>query len=178
MNKISGEQFPVLVFGVVGGALGVSFADWDQYLPLLHHRDILTHGVLLPVGLWFWALKSADVRVRLFTVGFVSAVVGHLCFDLYPVGWRGYALIHVLGWFRLPPVLSWLWIAGSIVGCAALVLEMSGCWRDYILGVLGAGVTFWVYGQEEAIFLPLLTLLAAVGVSFWLQRAHLLRRIE
>ena len=103
MNYLAG-----LLLFVVGAFIGLRLPDFDLYFrwwPLIVHRSLLTHGFLVPL-LLFVSLRGrsgkpfADNRPRLFLLGFCIATAVHLCFDLFPSAWRGYARVHfpLLGW--------------------------------------------------------------------------------
>jgi len=137
----------------LGIAVGMTFADIDLHMPdwLLPHRALFTHGAVVPVCLawWFWHFRQQTVRGL--TIGFALAHAVHLSFDLFPKAWRGYALIHVFTW-ALPPVLSWAWVAASIVCCLYLVRSFIRTTWDIWLSFGGILTGFLTYAHEGVVF--------------------------
>lgn len=81
-------------------------------LPLWRHRSWLTHGVLLPLGVWFLAGTLPDMKF--FFIGLLSGVTIHLIEDAGPKSWRGSALVNFYPLpFSLPPFFSMLYIASA-----------------------------------------------------------------
>ena len=151
---------------LVGAAVGVKFADIDQQVPdwLLHHRALLTHGLVVPflLGLWGWLTKHQLARGL--TIGFCVTNAVHLSFDLFPRAWWGYALIHIFVW-PLPPVLSWLWIAVSITLCLYLARFFVRTIWDLTISALGIISGFVAYAHE-GFFFPLIAFLIAGTLAF------------
>jgi len=97
----------------------------------------------------------------------------HLCFDLFPRGWSGFALISVptIGWTA--PWFSWIWIALSTIVCTYLAMCL-------VRGVLDGGVfvvsvigTFGYAAEgENAFWRPIAVLAVAVCISLALSIAH------
>jgi hypothetical protein len=87
--------------------LGLNLPDLDHQLPFLVHRSILTHGCLAPLGLFLIAYRDKSNPLRFFSMGFSLAAVIHLCFDLFPRAWAGFALIHIPFWGRTDWLFSW-----------------------------------------------------------------------
>ena len=95
------RYFPFWIVALILSAyIGSRFPDIDQHTDLLTHRSILTHGLLAPLVLFLVAFRMKQDRVRDFVLIFVAAIAIHLCFDLFPKAWYGYALIHIpnIGW--------------------------------------------------------------------------------
>ncbi|GAK52366.1 hypothetical protein U14_03617 [Candidatus Moduliflexus flocculans] len=162
------KQNSILIVGIIGALIGTRFADIDSALPFLTHRSIITHGVIFPLMIWFIAIKYSNTGWRLFAIGFSMAMAVHLCFDLYPRGWAGFALIHVPGIGRLSKELSWSWIACNIIVTQFLALWLAWKMRDIILAIVSAGIPFFVHGQKEAFSSPLLTFGVILAATFWL----------
>lgn len=98
------------VAGVAGVMIGGTFADIDLAPPIpLRHRSAWTHGPLIPVLL----LASHHPLAVWFALGFLPAYILHLLADMIPKKWRGGALVswYPLGEWRMPAVLSLLWLA-------------------------------------------------------------------
>ena len=155
-----------LLFLLVGLSLGENFPDVDQGNSLLVHRSIITHGPLLPLVLFLLALIIKPVPIRLFVMGFSLGVAVHLSFDLFPRAWVGYALIHVpvVGWTY--PLVSWVWIALSIIICLYMAMRLVRNGLHGVALVLGLLVTFGYAGiSEEAVWGPLLAVIAGTVVG-------------
>jgi hypothetical protein len=75
--------------------LGLRLPDLDQQLQFLVHRSILTHGFLVPLGVFLLIYRDKTASPRFLSMGFSLAAVTHLCFDLFPRAWIGFALIHI-----------------------------------------------------------------------------------
>lgn len=91
----------------------------------------------------------------------------HLCFDLFPVSWTGFALIAIPFYGRTTALLSWLWIAGNSIVCLYLLLRWVGALGD--LGVVFASVivsfVLTVISHHEAVLLPLPALVTAATLA-------------
>src|SRR5215208_5679273 len=110
---------------LLGLAIGLHFPDIDSRLNrlipswLLLHRSILTHGMIASL-LLFWLLRKrggAAPSPRLFAIGVSLAVAVHLCFEFFPRGWAGFALIHVPVYGRTTALFSQSWVMLRIVVC-------------------------------------------------------------
>jgi hypothetical protein len=133
----------------IGIVIGISLPDLDQHIWLLSHRSILTHGWLLPF-LVCALLWGSSPSVRLFAIGFSGAVAIHLCFDLFPQHWAGFALITVPLVGRTSPLFSWLWIAGSCVLCLYLACALMRRLQDLLLSSASLGVSVLLYARTES----------------------------
>lgn len=165
---------------VIGAAIGLRFADcdlWLRWYPLLWHRSLLTHGLLVPL-LLFLAFKpkgretKEHLPARLFAMGFCLASAVHLAFDLFPRTWSGPALIHLpfVGWSN--PAFSQAWIVISLLVCLFLACRLLRNRREFVLAALGLIVTFGVSASAEPrpSFYALATLVPSSFVAFVLPR--------
>ncbi|WP_374448474.1 hypothetical protein [Stella sp.] len=90
---------------------GIAIPDTDQWLPLLGHRSIVTHSMLLPaVVVLRWAMVGGLLA---------GGVAIHLAADLLSRQWVGYALVKL-------PVAGSLGATGSQLFLAANALV--GLW--------------------------------------------------
>jgi hypothetical protein len=152
---------------IIGTLVGVQLPDADQVFTLLGlvHRSIITHGLLLPLGL-FLIVRRREHWLTLGATGLCLAVAVHLTFDLFPQSWRGYALITVPLVGRIDPTLSVLWLAISIVACCLLALRLLRDRRDLGLALAAMGYSFLTAaGRERAWLMPLLVLLLALSLA-------------
>ena len=163
------RRFPFWVALLILSAyIGSRFPDIDQHTNLLIHRSILTHGLLVPLALFLIVFRMKNNRVRDFVLIFMTAVAIHLCFDLFPRAWRGYALIHIpnVGW--TPAFVSQTWIFASIVCCLYASISLINRGSQILLLILGAISIFTYQSLGEARFFgPLITLVAANAVAIW-----------
>src|SRR5215207_621455 len=113
-----------LVWLLLGAALGLHFPDVDtrfQWLispRLLLHRSAVTHGLIVPSLLFLSArAKGKAPSFRSFVIGFSLASAVHLCFDFFPKGWVGFALIHVPLYGRTTALFSQAWIMLGVLAC-------------------------------------------------------------
>lgn len=107
---------PILVFISILAMLFIFLPDIDLEIPLLHHRSMVTHSVLIPYLLMrYKKFKIPDVVILALLLGFAI----HMSADLTPKSWKGYALIYV-------PIIkislfgalgSYLWLAANVVAC-------------------------------------------------------------
>jgi hypothetical protein len=155
-----------LLFLLVGLALGEKFPDVDQGNSFLVHRSIITHGPLFPLLLFLLALIIKAVPIRFFVMGFSLGVAVHLCFALFPKAWVGYALIHVpvVGWTY--PLVSWVWIALSIILCLFMAMRLVRSGLHGMALVLGLLLMFgYASVSEEAVWGPLLAVIVAAVIG-------------
>ena len=146
--------------------LGLNLPDLDHQVSFLVHRSILTHGFLVPLGLFLAVHKEKMTSARFFSMGFSLAAVTHLCFDLFPRAWKGFALISIPFWGRSSALFSWLWISLSIIVCLYLTFVLIQTLVDIVLVLGSLGLAFIYYASSQPIFWPaLITLLVTVGIT-------------
>lgn len=166
-------------------SLGLNLPDLDQQIPFLIHRSIITHGFLIPAAV-FWAVhKDKKASSRFLSMGFNLAVATHLCFDLFPQAWRGFALIHIPIWGRSSALFSWLWISLSVIVCLYLTFILIRTFMDALLVLASLGVAFTFYASSQpTVGPPLLALLIAAVIvlilpaNSWEMLRHLMLRIR
>ena len=151
---------------LVGAAIGIKFADIDQHVPdiLLHHRALLTHGFLISLLLGWITRRTKYQAWRGITIGFSVTNAVHLCFDLFPRSWWGYALIHIFTW-GLPPLLSWLWIAASIVLCIYIARFFVHTIWDILISI-GGIIAAFIAHAHEGFFWPLVACIIGGIIAF------------
>lgn len=158
-----------LLIGIIGG---LALPDIDQKLSFLGHRSIVTHGILFPILFFIIASKYKNIVARLLAVGVSLAYAIHLCFDLFPVAWTGFALIDIPFLGRTNQYFSWLWIASSIVICIYLTLILVSNIFEILLTAASLIITFGFYATRETALVPALVALAiAIGIVLALPSA-------
>jgi hypothetical protein len=149
----------VLVALFAGAAVGLYLPDIDRTFPFLLHRSIITHSVLIPL-LCFLAVQSAKARWQAAaTMGLCLAVAVHLCFDLFPVVWIGFALISVPFVGQLSGAFSMLVLASSSVACLYLALRLLTTRRALAIVVAVSLACFLIAARAERVFWPALLVL-------------------
>lgn len=165
-------EVPWLLLGLT---LGLRFPDIDRAFDgtsLLVHRSILTHGFLL--SLLFYGLvrthKAKPVAWRLLCIGFSLALAVHLCFDFFPRGWRGFALIHIpfYGWMN--GFFSQVWITLSAIISLYLAFLLVRSLIELLLSFCQLLLSFGIatVGNKEGWGWPLIFLLAATLLALLL----------
>lgn len=160
-------QWGMLLFGLTAGAI---FPDFDQRIPFLVHRSMVTHGMLLPLVLFSWSRFRPQLHwVRNLSAGFCATLAVHLSFDLFPWLWKGFALIHIPGYGRSSPEFSWIWITVSLVVCAYLAASSILSSAEIIVTLIGIGIAIGFAGEQEPWLRPVIALgvaiLSAEGVD-------------
>ncbi len=91
--------------------------DIDSIIPLLYHRDMLTHSAIIPFLALLYLTRFKYISPIMIAALFLCFAI-HLSADMFPKGWRGFALLHfpVFG-FALPGMLSFLWLLANVVIC-------------------------------------------------------------
>lgn len=165
---------------LLGLAVGLHFPDVDGRLGwlisarLLLHRSILTHGMLASL-LLFWLIRrrrGVSPSLRPFAIGFSLAVAVHLCFDFFPKGWSGFALIHIplYGWTGA--LSSQAWILLCIMVCLCLGLLLARSTTELMLSAVSMMISFAVSAVENgrAVFSAFMLLALATVVTIIIVR--------
>ena len=164
-----------MVLFVIGCFIGLRFADFDYWFrwnPLLVHRSLLTHSVLMPLLLFRAFRGNADPAARLFVIGVCVASAVHLAFDLFPSGWYGYARVHVpfYGHVSALPSQAWLFVNAVVsLYLACLLLRNVG---EFYFSFVGLAVTYGIAAaaQPRISFYALVVLALAAPIAFVLPR--------
>jgi len=157
-----------IIFLILGIYLGLNFPDIDQRTHLLIHRSIFTHGLIVPLFFFLFSSRITKKSLRLFLMGFVVAIAVHLSFDLFPIGWKMHALIHIpqIGWTHKIVSISWIFI--SIVFCIyvgiALIRE---AFEGFIFSLIVIGTFVFESFGESRFFAPLIILIITNLVAIW-----------
>jgi hypothetical protein len=163
------RRFPFWAVGLVLSAyIGSRFPDVDQHTDLLTHRSILTHGLLIPLVLFLIVSLMKNDRLRDFLLISMTSIAIHLCFDLFPRAWYGYALIHIPNFGWTPEIVSKVWMFTSVVFCMYASISLINKGSQVLLLVLGALSIFTYQSFGEArFFAPMATLFIATAVAIW-----------
>jgi hypothetical protein len=152
-----------LIFLLIGIVAGLNLPDLDSRVSFLVHRSIVTHSFFFPILLFWIAHKKVQPTIRFLSMGFSLSIAAHLCFDLFPRAWTGFALISIPLYGRASSLFSWLWIAGSIVLCLYLALLLIKNLGDVIIVVSSIVVSFGFCATAESVFWPALS--ALIGAT-------------
>lgn len=174
-------------------AAGLFFPDIDQlFLPVLGHRSVLTHSLLLPLlalavapavltRLPGWvgpdARTAAERSAAWFMAWFLLGLAIHLMADAAPLGCRGYALAKLPGVpllsrpSSLPCGASLLWYAANAVAALALCEWLLRREGEAVTAAryLASGVVLAVYvlvNEGRPILLPVLALAWGAAALF------------
>ncbi len=147
----------MVVFGFLVGAI---LPDVDHLTSFLTHRSIVTHGAIIPVGLFLFALSSSRPLLRLFLIGLCVALAIHFAFDLFPRRWVGLALIHIPSIGHVSPTWSVVWLATSMVVCLYLAFYLVQDGFEAMLTGVGLVVGFGYLSATERVFWQALLVLA------------------
>lgn len=178
---------------------GLFFPDVDQLLlPVLGHRSMVTHSILVPLlalalapvlsaSLSRWvgpnASAVAERSAAWFMGWFLLGLAIHLMADVVPLGCRGYALAKLPGlplvWrpSSLPCGASLLWFAANAVAALTLCEWLLRREGEAVTAVryVASGAVLAVYvlvNERRPLLLPVLAL--AWGVAALLARASVL----
>jgi len=164
---------------LIGIAIGLNLPDKDLETSYLVHRSILTHGCLLP-ALFFWLARKRGHAVRLFAIGVSLSSAVHLCFDLFPRAWIGFALIHIPLYGRTTAAFSWLWIASSIAVCLYLAFALVKNAFEIVIVMSSLIIVFGHdAAMEKSAFWPaLITMMIATTLGLTLPGDKIARKKE
>ncbi|MFW9855621.1 MAG: hypothetical protein ACFFFG_11200 [Candidatus Thorarchaeota archaeon] len=81
-----------MTLGFLMGLIGAEAPDWDLLINWMHHRDIITHSIFIPIGITaiFFYQKFADpsdptlAPLALVFTPFLVGFASHLLLDLFP----------------------------------------------------------------------------------------------
>ena len=112
MNK------PNLIFLYISLLAGLQFPDFDLHIfAFLGHRSILTHGIIVPYFLYRF-LKNRKISndvLDFVYIGFLLGIALHLCADLFPKAWIGFALIMFPPWIPMGAPFSIIWMLSNLI---------------------------------------------------------------
>lgn len=146
--------------------VGLELPDVDQRVGFLLHRSIITHGPLFPLLAFVLSLSDSPVRRRL-GAGIALGFAVHMAFDLFPRSWQGYALVSIPSYGWMPSVVSWIWIAATMLFCMGLAMKLIHHVGDGMLLLLALALAFvYASGSEEAFWLPLAAIIASLVVAY------------
>ncbi len=147
--------------------IGLWLPDVDlTMLPILHHRSILTHSVLIP-----WLLcKFAKKRIPEYGIaGLYAGIAIHLSADCLS-SLVGFGMIWTPWPFKVPlGPISPIWIVANAILGVRLSLKLAPANRNWIIGgMLLVGVGYALL--NELAFLPFVVFGLIVSLVVWLCR--------
>ena len=179
----------VMSFFVTAGAMvSISTPDLDQTrgifwrANIIQHRSLITHSAIL-----CWILFQVANRinmpqtfrkwVRYFAAGTGVGLSVHLSFDLFPMAWKGYALIHIplvgnLNWIPFdgdlaPVIFSFTWLFANMTYCWHLIAKLGLNRMLWVICVSTTIAFFLIEAQSERTFWgPLIILSAGILGTF------------
>src|SRR6185295_1150742 len=99
----------------------------------------------------------------------------HLSFDLFPIAWRGLALITIPGVGVMGATFSVLWVATNLLACVYFALWLLEKRSEAIIAFGGMVVGLSIAATRETSVLPaLLVLMAALVIAAFLPN-HIIR---
>jgi hypothetical protein len=181
------------VCGVVLCALAawvsLRFPDLDRLFtlpPVFVHRSLLFHSPFLALLLLcvvrglertrYEGPITSHIRAnpvpRLMGIGISAGFAVHLCFDLFPRWWHGYALVYMPFWGRLAPLHSAIWLGLSGLICLWVACCLLRKKFDLFLAVacVAACYGYAAYREPRIAFSALVALCVASAVAFVLPR--------
>ena len=95
---------------------GLEFPDTDLILIfILDHRSIITHGIIVPYFLYKYLAKKVKSEFLDYAyIGFLIGIAIHLCADLFPKAYIGYAMIKLPFFISIGAPLSIAWMLGNM----------------------------------------------------------------
>ena len=151
---------------VAGALAGLELPDEDQDIGFLLHRSIVTHGPLIPLGLYWTSKHARYTWLRLFAMYACLGFMVHMAFDLFPARWSGYALISIPGYGWIPAWASVLWLAGTSLLTAYLAARLVRGLEEAALLAVGAAAMFASEAPgERAVVGPVIVVAASVAVG-------------
>lgn len=178
------DWIPNLMALVAGISIGLHMADWDHKLPFFDHRSFWTHGMIVPIIVW-WLLVSGynfadpyfeDAKLnaedwsrllRFFGLGFFPGYAIHMCFDLFPKKWQGGALIKSpLGAF--PMAGSFIWILCGQIVANYLALRLVRTPTEALILIVASAFLFRFYRKkEDTRWRPVTMMVGVLAFLFW-----------
>ena len=107
-----------LIFLYISLLAGLQFPDFDLHIfAFLGHRSILTHGIIVPYFLYRFLnnRKISNDVLDFVYIGFLLGIALHLCADLFPKAWIGFALIMFPPWIPMGAPFSILWMLSNLI---------------------------------------------------------------
>jgi len=153
----------------IGAFIGLWLPDIDLILlPLLHHRSIITHSILIP---WLMTRYARDHVPLEVIAGIYCGVAIHLSADVLSPA-VGFGQI----WLPWPikiniGVLSPLWVAGMAFLALRFALSLCGIAIGRLIGIAVLFALAYAALHEQA-FVPLVVFGVLMVVVLWLRRGQ------
>ena len=110
-------------------------------------------------------------------IGVSLAVAVHLCFDFFPRGWIGFALIHIPVYGRTTALFSQAWIILSLILCLYVAFPLVRNVVELALGVGSLIISFTVSAVEDGRAAHLAFMLLALAVIVTIVAARQTRKV-
>lgn len=147
-----------VVLGLLGASFGLVIADIDQNIPYIKHRSFLTHGLFVPLYIFY----QTD---NYFNFGFLAGYAVHLVYDMWPREWVGIAKIHVISHYRLWGVVSFVWLGATVMSAIWVMTKMAHV-NIVVISLLACFV--YKSKSEEKIIMAGVTLVCLTILSVYL----------
>ena len=156
------ENMTMVLFAYIG----LGFPDIDQlFLPILHHRSIITHSIAIPVAFLLWRNKAVSFAV----FGFILGVSIHISADVLsnPVG---FGMVWLPWPIKIPlGPLSPLWLAANavvgLVWAKTSLLQLGGRKSIILYATLATVLAFTYALFHENGLVPLLSFAIIFAIS-------------
>ena len=150
---------------------GLEFPDTDFILIfILDHRSIITHGILIPFFLYRYLTKEGkqDFLNKYFSkiltsnkiknefldytyIGFLIGIAIHLCADLFPKAYIGYAMIKLPFFIPIGGPLSMVWMFGNMFFALKIAFKKlkeknieAESQKRIFLAIMGIGIIYLI----------------------------------
>ncbi len=150
---------------------GLEFPDTDFILIfILDHRSIITHGILIPFFLYRYLTKEGkqDFINKYFSkiltsnkiknefldyayIGFLIGIAIHLCADLFPKAYIGYAMIKLPFFIPIGGPLSMVWMFGNMFFALKIAFKKlkeknieAESQKRIFLAIMGIGIIYLI----------------------------------
>ena len=150
---------------------GLEFPDLDLILIyIIDHRSIITHGILIPFFLYRYLTKEGkqDFINKYFSkiltsnkiknefldyayIGFLIGIAIHLCADLFPKAYIGYAMIKLPFFIPIGGPLSMVWMFGNMFFALKIAFKKlkeknieAESQKRIFLAIMGIGIIYLI----------------------------------
>lgn len=166
---IDGEVLLKILLLFIGIMFGVNFPDIDIKFKFLKHRSWLTHSFIVPLFMIIFALNIYRGDLIYIMLGFAEGVAIHLCYDLFPVSYKGGALIKFPASIKTGKWKSIIYIFVSIILIELIVLYyVTGYIFVLFIFILKIYYTFKYGKTEKRLIMPLMMINMVYFIGIYL----------